>query len=150
MSKAHNTADMAVFGFFNEVGIINQLSTTLLATCLPDGVHPSHFAIINHLVRMGDEKSPVRIAAAMQVTKNTMTHSLKVLSERGFIEVGPDPEDGRGKIVKLTYAGRAFREDAIKRVTDRFSVIVQPEHRDIMQKTLGDLVVIRRLLDENR
>ena len=40
-----NAAD--VFAFFTEMGIITQLATALLAKSLPDGVHPSHFSIIN-------------------------------------------------------------------------------------------------------
>ena len=68
-----------VFGFFTEIGIINQLSTALFAKSLPNGVHPSHFSILNHLARRGDGTPPLRIASAMQVTKNTMTHSLNVL-----------------------------------------------------------------------
>jgi DNA-binding MarR family transcriptional regulator len=141
---------LEVFGFFNEVGIINQLSTAILAECLPDGVHPSHFSIVNHLVRTGDGKSPVRIAAAMQVTKNTMTHSLKVLEDRGFITVEPDPDDGRGKLVRLTETGRQFREAAIANVLDRFGDMILPEHRAIMARTLGDLQVLRKHLDANR
>ena len=150
MTDARDSEGLEMFGFFNEVGIINQLSSAILAKCLPDGVHPSHFAIVNHLVRMGDGKSPIRIAAAMQVTKNTMTHSLKVLSDRGFITVEPDPEDGRGKLVRLTEAGRAFREAAIRSVLARFGEIVEPAHQEAMQRVMGDLVAIRKLLDENR
>ncbi len=150
MTNARDSEGMEVFGFFNEVGIINQLSTAILAQCLPDGVHPSHFSIVNHLVRLGDGKSPVRIAAAMQVTKNTMTHSLKVLSDRGFIRVEPDPEDGRGKIVRLTDAGRAFREAAIQNVLDRFGDVIEPQHREIMARVMDDLVVLRKHLDQNR
>ncbi|MEP2261681.1 MAG: MarR family transcriptional regulator, partial [Paracoccaceae bacterium] len=103
-----------IFGFFTEIGIINQLSTALLAQALPDGVHPSHFAILNHLTLRGDGKAPVKIASAMQVTKNTMTHSLKVLEERGYIDVKPDPKDGRAKLVYLTSKGQQFREGAIQ------------------------------------
>ena len=139
-----------VFDFFNEIGIINQLSSAMFAKSLPDGVHPSHFSILNHLVRTGEGKSPVRIASAMQVTKNTMTHSLKVLEDRGFIEVRPDPEDGRGKLVFLTSAGRSFREDAIRNVTQMFARIIGPEQLDIMRRTQNDLVSIRRHLDDNR
>lgn len=150
MTDAQDREGMEVFGFFNEVAILNQLSTTILAECLPDGVHPSHFAIVNHLVRTGDGKSPIRIAAAMQVTKNTMTHSLKVLSERGFISVEPDPEDGRAKVVRLTETGRRFREAAIGNALDRFGQVIEPEHLEIMARIVGDLQVLRRHLDANR
>ena len=139
-----------VFAFFNEIGIINQLSNAMLAQSLPDGVHPSHFSILNHLVRTGEGKAPVRIASAMQVTKNTMTHSLKVLEERSFIEVRPDPDDGRGKLVFLTESGRSFRDEAIQKVTQMFSRIIGPEQLELMRRTQEDLVAMRRHLDNNR
>jgi DNA-binding MarR family transcriptional regulator len=139
-----------VFSFFTEIGIISQLSSALLAQALPDGVHPSHFAIINHLARMGDGKSPMRIAAAMQVTKNTMTHSLKVLQGREFIAIAPDPEDGRGKLVYLTNQGRAFRDKAITDVSAMFGDLLAPEHIVIMAKLRPDLATLRKHLDENR
>jgi len=139
-----------VFAFFNEVGIINQLSTALLAKTLPDGVHPSHFSILNHLVRLGDAKSPVRIASAMQVTKNTMTHSLKVLQDGGYITVEADPEDGRGKLVYLTEAGRAFRDQAIAKVSAAFEAIIGPDQMAIMTRTKSDLAALRKHLDQNR
>lgn len=139
-----------VFGFFTEIGIIAQLSNALLAACLPDGVHPSHFAILNHLTRMGDGKSPIRIAAAMQVTKNTMTHSLKVLEGRGFIEVQPDLDDRRAKRVLLTAAGRAFRQEAIEAVSAMFEDMIGPDQLDQMRRTRPDLARLRKHLDDNR
>lgn len=150
MTKQGDADGMEVFGFFNEIGIINQLSSAMLAKCLPDGVHPSHFAIINHLVRMGDGKSPVRIAAAMQVTKNTMTHSLRVLTDHHYITVEPDPKDGRAKIVRLTEQGRAFRETAIRNVLARFEDVIEPKHLAIMDRIKEDLAVLRKHLDDSR
>ncbi len=149
MSEDNSNAD-EVFGFFTEIGIINQLSTAMFAKSLPDGVHPSHFAILNHLARMGDGKTPMRIASAMQVTKNTMTHSLKVLHDRGYIDVQPDPEDGRGKRVYLTETGRAFREQAIALVTEEFRHVIGVDQRTIMRRIRGDLEQMRKHLDDNR
>lgn len=139
-----------VFGFFTEIGIINQLSSALLAKSLPDGVHPSHFAILNHLTRMGDGKTPMQIASAMQVTKNTMSHSLKVLQDRGYIDVQPDPSDGRGKRVYLTETGRRFRNDAIVLVSKQFSHVIGPDQITIMRRMRSDLEQMRRHLDDNR
>ena len=149
MSKGSGSAD-EVFGFFTEIGIINQLSTAMFAKSLPDGVHPSHFSILNHLARMGDGKTPMRIASAMQVSKNTMTHSLKVLQDRGYINVQPDPEDGRGKRVYLTEAGRAFREEAIALVTEQFNHVIGVDQHEIMRRIRGDLEQMRKHLDDNR
>lgn len=149
MSEDNGTAD-EVFGFFTEIGIINQLSTAMFAKSLPDGVHPSHFAILNHLSRRGDGKAPLQIASAMQVTKNTMTHSLKVLQDRGYIDVQPDPEDGRGKRVYLTDTGRGFREEAIALVSEQFRQIIGSRQIAIMRRTRGDLEQMRQHLDNNR
>jgi len=139
-----------VFGFFTEIGIINQLSTALFAKSLPDGVHPSHFSILNHLSRRGDGKPPLRIASAMQVTKNTMTHSLKVLQQRGYIDVQPDPNDGRGKLVFLTETGRTFRAEAIARVSAMIRDKIGEEQIAIMRRIHDDLEKMRQHLDENR
>lgn len=138
------------FAFFNEVGILSQLSTALLAKCLPDGMHPSHFSILNHLSRLGDGRTPVRIANAMQVTKNTMTHSLKVLEGRGFVEVRPNPDDGRGKLVFLTPAGRAFRDRAIVDVLREFDDLLGPEQIAAMERCIDDLRILRKFMDDNR
>ena len=149
MKEDQGNAD-EVFGFFTEIGIINQLSTALLAKSLPDGVHPSHFSILNHLARRGDGKPPLRIASAMQVTKNTMTHSLKVLQRRGYIDVQPDPNDGRGKLVFLTETGRTFRVEAIARVSAMIKDTIGEDQLAIMRRIHDDLEQMRRHLDDNR
>ena len=122
----------------------------MLASALPEGVHPSHFAIVNHLYRVGEGNAPARIASAMQVTKTTMSHSLKVLEDRGLIKVAPSPEDGRAKQVALTLKGRAFRDEAIRNVSKRFRHVLQDEQHDLMARILGDLESLRKHLDANR
>lgn len=139
-----------VFAFFNEIGIISQLSQALLGKVLPDGVHPSHFAIMNHLVRLGDGRPPVRIASAMQVTKATMTHSLAVLEKRGLIETRPSVEDARSKLVYVTDAGRAFHAEAITGVTRAFGRIIGEKDLATMRAAMPALIAIRKLLDDNR
>ncbi len=139
-----------VFTFFNEIAIIDQLSTALLGKVLPDGVHPSHFAIVVHLARGGNGKTPGGLANAMQVTKATMSHSLKVLEGHGFIEVRPNDLDARSKNVFLTDAGRAFQAEAIVAAARAFSQFMRATHVDTVAELLPGLVMIRKLLDENR
>lgn len=139
-----------VFRFFNEVGIIAQLSGALFNRVLPDGVHVAHFAIVNHLSRMGDGRTPHEIAAAMQVTKATMTHSLDVLLRRGFIRLAPHETDGRSKRVYLTVDGRRFREAAIASLAQATAGLFTDDHRQAMKTALPALGAVRKLLDENR
>ncbi|SOE17925.1 MarR family transcriptional regulator [Hoeflea halophila] len=139
-----------VIAFFNEVAIIEQLGKTLAGKTLPDGLHPSHFAIIMHLTRVGDGTTPLGLANAMQVTKATMSHSLKVLEKRGLIQTLPSETDARSKKVFLTPAGRSFHMAAIEALTHTFRHFLRSEHHQIMLSVLPGLVTIRKLLDENR
>jgi len=138
------------FAFFTEIGIINQLSTNMLAHSLPNGVHPSHFAIVNHLTRRGDGRTPLAIAQAMQVTKTTMSHSLKVLEKQGFITLKSNPDDARSKEVFLTDKGRKFRTRAMADVSKTFGPVLEKELVQKMQAMLPDLIELRMHLDKNR
>jgi DNA-binding MarR family transcriptional regulator len=142
--------EAAVFGFFTEVGIIHQLSSAALQKVLPDGVHPSHFSIINHLVVRGDGVSPVKIASAMQVTKATMTHSIQLLERKGFIKLAPSPDDGRAKLVFLTDAAHAFREAALLAMGKEMQRTFGPEDMEAMGRLRPELAKIREVLDAAR
>lgn len=149
MSRASRQQD-GLFQFFNEVGIINQLASALFTRHLPAGVHVSHFAIVNHMVRMGDGRTPLQLARAMQVTKATMSHSLTVLQGRGFIRVEPHPEDGRAKVVVLTDAGRAFRSEAIEQLEAAMRPIARDADLAGVASAMPVLRQIRTLLDKER
>lgn len=138
------------FAYFSEACQIVQLSETLLDKALPDGMHRSHFYIINHLVRGGDGQTPLQITGAMQVTKATMSHSLAVLEKRGFIKTIPCEIDARSKQVFLTEAGRVLQAQGLRALTSMFGSFLREEDYRIMGDTLPGLVAIRKLLDRNR
>ncbi len=103
------TKDPLAFRFFTEIGIIEQLARSRLERALPDGLKVSQFIVLNHLVRLGGEWSPARLAAALQVTKGAMTNNLQRLEKRRLVRVLANPTDGRGKLVTITEAGRDMR-----------------------------------------
>ena len=139
-----------VFEFFNEVGIINQLATALFSKRLPDGLHVSHFSLLNNLVRLGDGKTPLALSQAFQVPKTTMTNTLMVLSNREFIDIRPNQTDKRSKLVFLTEQGRIFHQHAIQSmgsVVGQFSAQLNPE---AIAELLPELRRIREFLDDHR
>jgi DNA-binding MarR family transcriptional regulator len=150
--KRMGTDDTAheIFAFFNEIGIIAQLSSTLFNRSLPDGLSVAHFSILNHLVRLGDGRTPLQLASAFQVTKATMSHSINVLSRRGLVRVEKHPDDGRSKLVFLTRAGRAFRERAIKQATDSLAGLMGNLDAGAMANMLPRLRAVREVLDRSR
>ncbi|HEV2899916.1 MAG TPA: MarR family winged helix-turn-helix transcriptional regulator [Pseudaminobacter sp.] len=143
-------AGAQIFGFFNEIGIVSQLSSALFMRLIPGGLHLSHFIVLNHLVRVGDCRTPMQIAAALQVTKATMTHTLGVLGRHGFVEVGPNPNDGRSKLVRLTPAGRSFRDEAIASLAPAFGFVAEALTPAEIQAALPVLEKVRKLLDAER
>lgn len=142
--------DSLIFTFFNEIGIVSQLSQAFLNRHLPDGLHSSHFATLNHLYRVGDGTTPLAIANAMQVTKATMTHTLSVLEKRALIEMRANPSDGRSKTVFLTPAGRAFRLEAIGNVTAALATVSSLFDRAGLEAALPTLQRVRKILDAER
>ncbi|MFT6877722.1 MAG: DNA-binding MarR family transcriptional regulator [Granulosicoccus sp.] len=140
----------AFFTFFNEVGIIAQLSRAVLEAHLPDGVSASQFSILNHLIRVSDGRTPLELAKAFQVPKTTMTSTLSGLEQRGLIEMQLNPLDHRSKQVWLTNSGQQFRERAIKLLghdADRFATKV--DVNKIAKLTLL-LTQVRTVLDADR
>lgn len=142
--------DSLIFTFFNEIGIVSQLSQAFLNRHLPDGLHSSHFGTLNHLYRVGDGTTPRAIANAMQVTKATMTHTLSVLEKRALIEMRANPGDGRSKTVFLTPAGRAFRLEAIGHVTAALATVSSLFDRAGLEAALPTLQRVRKILDAER
>lgn len=71
-----------------------------------DSVDPSQAALLYVLkvrgaLRLGD------IADVMQLDASTVSRHVQQLADRGFVERGPDPDDGRASIITLTDDGRA-------------------------------------------
>lgn len=139
-----------MFELLNEVGIIAQLSRALLESHLDDGLTIHHFTALNHLVRLGDRKTPMDMARAFQVPKTSMSHTLSGLEKRGFIQLVPNPADGRGKLVLLTDAGRELRERAIHSLTPQISQMIPQFGLDEARSILPTLRKLRALLDSAR
>lgn len=143
-------AHATLFEFFNEVGIIEQLSRASLEARLPKGLIAPHFTVLNHLVRLGDGRAPIDIARAFQVPKTTLTHTLKGLEERGLIAMRRNPQDGRSKLVCLTETGRALRNETIAAMTPDFERLASGLDVSRLQAILPALRDLRVFLDDAR
>ncbi len=81
------------------------------------------FDVLAALRRAGApyQLSPTALMAETLVSSGAMTHRLTKLERRRFIQRSPDPEDGRGVVVRLTKPGLIAVDTA-------FSHLVQAEH----------------------
>ncbi|ALO45761.1 MarR family winged helix-turn-helix transcriptional regulator [Pseudohongiella spirulinae] len=139
-----------MFDVLNEIGIIAQLSRALLESRLGDGLTQHHFSALNHLVRLGDGRTPLQMARAFQVPKTSMSHTLAGLEKRGLIRMEPNPQDGRGKLIYLTDAGRTLRDTAVRMITPDIMALIPQFGTEDAKAVLPVLRKLRVLLDEAR
>lgn len=143
--------DPLAFVFFNEVGIIEHLARTAAERVMPDGLSMAGFTVLNHMIRLGHaRRAPAQIAGAVQVTKGAMTGTLKRLEAQGWVEIVPDPKDGRGKWVSVTPAGRAVRDAAVGRLAPAFEGLFRAVDAGRIEAVLPTLQAVRKALDAAR
>jgi DNA-binding MarR family transcriptional regulator len=150
LTQNPETQDPLAFRVFNEIGIISQLATTMVEQVMPDGMTLAQFSVLNHFVRLGGEKSPVELARAFQVTKGTMTSTLQRLESHRWIEVKPDPRDGRGKRVTITATGRAARQTALTSIAPLIAEVEAAITPAAFAAALPFLTELRTHLDRRR
>lgn len=150
MSDEAPARDPPIVQVLAEAGIISQLVFTHAARILAPELNLPQFALLNHLVRLGGEWSLVRLAGAMQVTKAAMTNTVGRLADKGYLEVRPDPADGRGKLVRLTPAGSEARAQALARLSTALAPLTTQESPETLAASLATLRRLRTWLDANR
>lgn len=144
------THEQLLFRLLNEIGIVNQLAATAFERILPHGLTRAQFTVLNHCMRMGDNKTPARLADILQVTRGTMTSTLARLEEKGFIRIEPDEVDGRSKRVLLTRKGREARDDAVRASLPILSEATSALPRELVERMLPQIEIIRAWFDQNR
>lgn len=139
-----------VYSLLNEVGIIAQLSRALMETRSSGKLTLAQFSVLNHLIRVAGNPSPLIIARAFQQPKTTMTHTLATLERRGLIKMRANPDDGRSKLVHLTDAGREARENALLDIKVDMTELGDQIGIEDIRAALPILTQIRQYLDNAR
>lgn len=122
----------------------------MLEQHMPDGLIAPHFAVLNHLTRVGEGCTPMDMARAFQVPKTSMTHTLSGLERRQLIDMRPNPADGRSKLVCLTEKGRALRAQILQDLAPAFGHLATGFDKQRLAEILPVLTELRVFLDENR
>jgi DNA-binding MarR family transcriptional regulator len=139
------------FQALSEIAIIGHLADTALAQTLPKDLSVAGFGVLNHFARLGVEgESPTKLARAFQVTKGAMTYTLQQLEELRYVKIDVDPDDARGKIVRVTKAGARAREVAIASVEPGMRALVSAVGAEGFARALPFLVKVREVLDAAR
>ncbi|SFJ59679.1 MarR family winged helix-turn-helix transcriptional regulator [Celeribacter neptunius] len=149
MSDRPNTDALSV-ALFSEIFMADQLARNRLTKALPKGMEISHFSVLNHLARAGEERSPAQLARAFHVTRGAMTNTLNKLEWAGHIHIRPDWDDARRKFVSISPAGTRARDAALAAIAPILSDIVEAIGTERVKAALPVLREMRiRLEDEN-
>lgn len=139
-----------LFQLMNEVGIVAQLAQNRASRLLAPDLNMSQFIVLNHFVRVGDDKSLSHLARVMEVTKGAMTNTMSRLESKGYIEIRPDPDDGRGKLARLTTDGRTARNRAVACLSQSLAPLASILSDTEMNAALLALCKARIWFDQNR
>lgn len=107
-----DSEDLAI-SLFSEMFTADQLARNRMSKALPKGMELSHFAVLNHLAHLEEERSPAQLAATFSVTRGAMTNTLGKLEWAGHVHIRPDWDDARRKMVAISPSGLKAREEAL-------------------------------------
>ncbi len=150
MSAAEKTSDRTddiAVALFGELFMADQLARNRVSKILPRGMELSHFSVLNHLARVGDERSPAQLAKAFHVTRGAMTNTLAKLEWAGHVHIRPDWDDARRKFVAISPAGRAARDAAVQAVVPLIADVVEALGADRVRQVLPVLRELRARLE---
>jgi DNA-binding MarR family transcriptional regulator len=139
--------DLAI-SLFSELFMADQLARNRISKALPKGMELSHFSVLNHLARAGDEKTPAQLARVFHVTRGAMTNTLSRLEWAGHVHIRPDWDDARQKFVSISPSGRSARDAAVQSVAPIIGEVVQGLGADTVRTLLPVLRAIRTRFEE--
>lgn len=145
MSEKNEDIAVALFG---ELFMADQLARNRIKRALPKGMELSHFSVLNHLVHVGEERTPAQLAEAFHVTRGAMTNTLSKLEWAGHVHIRPDWDDARRKLVSVSPAGRAARDAGLAAIGPVIVDVVRAIGADRVRAVLPVLRELRARLGQ--
>lgn len=145
-----DTQESLAVALFSELFMADQLARSRLSKALPRGMEISHFSVLNHLARSGDERTPAQLAQTFHVTRGAMTNTLSKLEWAGHVHIRPDWDDARRKFVSISPSGRAAREAALAGIAPVVAEIVEQIGAEKVRAALRVLREVRTRFDETQ
>ncbi len=108
------------------------------------GMMPAYPRLLGNLDTEGTRIGA--LARKMGVTRQAAAQLAVEIERAGFVARLPDPEDGRGVIVRFTAPGRAALACAVEVIAEieqDYARVVGPERLALVKATLADLLAAR-------
>lgn len=144
---AETPAHSLAVTLFSEVLTNEALIRNRLSRVLPRGMEISHFSVLNHLARIGEERRPAQLAKSFHVTRGAITNTLHKLEAAGYVHIRPDWDDARRKMVGISPAGLRARDAAMTAITPMISELISELGEDRVRASLPVLRELRLRLE---
>ncbi len=111
-----------------------------LATKEMTGLRGSHGRILDLIDRQGSR--PSALAEGAWITKQAISQRIRELESRGWVQVSPDPEDGRATTIRRTARGDRVRSSALGAIATmehEWAQLVGAERYDTFREVLDEL-----------
>ena len=144
MSDERNALAISLF---SEILAADQMVRSRLSRVLPKGMEISHFSVLNHLAWHEGERTPAKLAETFHVTRGAMTNTLSKLEWAGYVHIRPDWDDARRKMIAISPAGLAARDQALSAIAPMISQVVSELGEERVRSTLPILRQLRTKLD---
>ena len=145
----NDTNENLAISLFGELLMADQLARNRLSKVLPKGMELSQFSVLNHLARLGEERSPAQLAQSFHLTRGAMTNTLNKLEWAGHVHIRPDWDDARRKFVSISPSGRRARDAAIESITPLIGEVVQDIGVENVRAALPVLRALRQKLSQD-
>ena len=110
--------------------------------------NPVHFQVL--VLLAGGECNLGSLAADMAVSLPTMSNTVSILSDRGWVHSRRDPADRRRLLISLAPAGRMALEQIRASAMDRIEQALAPLSADECQRVIAGLETLNTILGEDR
>lgn len=91
--------------------LLDQVYSQLRTSGFED-IRPAHGNVFRYISAAGSRLT--ELADAAQITKQSINYLVEYLRDRGYVEMIPDPTDGRAKLIHLTDQGQKVQQMAIQ------------------------------------
>ena len=141
--------ELTFITLLSEIGAVEQIARSKLDSALPGNLNVSNFALLNHFSRGKDEKTPLQLAKAFNVTKGAMTNTLNKLEKLGYIHIRPDWEDARKKLVSISQSGVDARDNAMQKIKPLLNKIISNSININERELLAGLRMFREKVENS-
>lgn len=137
-----DSTPMAVIGRLSRASA--AVDARLAATFAAHDVDASTFDVLATLARQGPPYriTPAELAASSMITSSAVAQRLNRLDKLGLVTREPHPDDGRGKFVQITMAGRELLDKVLPDHLATEEAILEPlsaHDRNMLAQLLAKL-----------